>query len=374
MIADADRITWHEFEKGLTLSIDYTSTDPADDNYYNTLAVPAQYADIVSIQSRIPAGQRVVFFGEEIGEALIPGLGGAFDGLRVIDTAPEHLPPALLIDSPILLATKDQVIDTAARFDQNALPFNVDFQTTAGSQNAVGYILRNTTHSNVTLDPVFNGDYPARMRAQRTPVGAVGDYHDVTVRVSGITPVVLPPVVFYRSALPDTSFSYGAYPGWPTPDFGTDGQPRFDGRFLEGRGLTYNRAGQNTVSVAAGHRSIQGDKYSGYIRGNGITYRFNGVQVGAGAPRFTASNISGSYVSYTTDSNGIGELRMRAGQTCTITSGFHFGGNFTLNNQFPEVANIVSDKTAGTITITAQQKGMTTTGTFAAWGRIIVIE
>ena len=222
---------------------------------------------------------------------------------------------------------------------------------------------------------MLDGDAEIEISATRTPVGAPGPRHTIPISIPDgtVTLVHLPPVINSQGAL-EAATAVPRLPGWPTPDFGTTAAPRFDVRLAEkpadratsdgtptSSDMELLRTGANTFSMRKFGHPLDGDVWTGYIRGKGTTYRYRigSATIGGRFGTHPGYQVAGSYVSAVG-----GALRMRAGQVATVT-GTTFrspASSFQPTNINPEVASIVHDRTAGTITVTASQLGQTAIG------------
>ena len=326
--------------------------------------------------------QGLTIFGITQGEALLdPSFTdyGRFV-FRVVDTLPEHLPPAIRSNDPVFVTETDQEFDVAARFDPTAMPFNATFWYPQENAGSIGYVYRHEGGKTL-LDPVRNGRYKGAISATRTPVGVSGPRHELDIVVSGVEPVALPPLVVAYDE--QVNFDFSDFNGWPVPDFGSNPQ-RFDKKFVEAHTIAFSRHSQTAVrvsNVSAGIPRHGPDYlYSADIRGKGHTYevRAGGIfSFGSVSGGVYNIAVGGSYVSAVNTAipnRGI-IVTMRKGQTATLT-GARISGE--IENLFPDVASAVLDTTTRrTITITAKQLGMTGVagvGSGLLGARIVVIE
>ena len=381
-IIGSDQITWRELEVGLlhVETFGDTLTQTAEQIASAVTVNPATMRNRRR-RLRIPVGRVEDSPGRLSGRRCWQGHRTNrmhYIGIRVIPTAPEHLPPALLVAAPsFTLDETDKAFDPVPYFDPAAAPFNTNVFPSL-PVNSQRYVPRLTSGRVTALDPVLDGDGYLEISAQRTPVGVGGPRHRVAVNIPDgtVTLVHLPPVV--APAASNTAAVVPRLPGWPTLDFGTTAVPRFDIRLAEkppdralpdgtptSSELELLRTGAGTFSMRRFGHPEAGDVWTGYIRGNGETYRY---RVANPPENYGAlSQVSGTYVS------AIGStLRMRIGQVATVTdTTFRSSatGPFAFNpvNINPEVASIVHDRNAGTITVTASQLGQTAIGNRGAF-------
>ena len=365
-------IQYHEIERGVE---DVLRFSGFDSEFAGNIGISPLTPGIARITRQTASPNTLTVIGDSIGEALVDHSIGIINtqgevGLlvfRVVPTLPEHLPPSVINDGPVLVSAKDTVFDAGARFDQMARPFNV--RVTAPNITALGYIYTHRGGQDI-LDPVLNGDWPISISATRTPIGAVGPDIPITVRVSGIVPVALPPML--APATTAGAVTAPRLPGWPTPDFSDS---RFTLRFVEEPAprtvwpttllsvLTLQRSGNADFTLDSGGSPETGDVWTGYIRGNDATYRY---RVTWPPPLFAVQSVTGQHVSLSTDRRTV---RMRVGQVATVHAPAVFRGAPTTGRQHwnpvvgsPEVCTVAYDRTAGTVRVTADQLGQTTIG------------